>query len=214
MDDLDRVLAAWELFPGSTPWPPPATPEQFAEVDRAIGRPLPRSLRRIYERADGLRILEGNLQFESTAGRAYQGLGGMSEELRARGWLIPDQVLMFGGNGSDEVFGLWCPDQDSTDVDPPAVMVGMTLKPACLALVGSRFSRFLMGWTAYYMVLLNAPGEAFEVLGLRGELQESDLESISPYFAWADPDLPDPDPDPYVRGHDAAGIAQLVTRIR
>lgn len=140
-----------------------------------------------------------------------RGLIGFGDRLRAWGWLIPSELLMFGGNGADELFGVWYPPEASSDDEVPVVMVGSVVEPACLSLAGTDLPRFLVGWSSYYLVLDEAPSRAFDTLGLPASLRRARPDaSIASYLAWADPQLPDPDPDPYARGLDANEMREVL----
>jgi len=178
---------------------PPATRQQLADVENRIGRPLPTSLRRIYDVSDGVSPLDGNLMFEPTGVPNRAGLAEFSDRLREGNWPIPDELLMFASDGSDSNFGLWCPKGETMPDDPPVVEVGEVFEPACLALVGTRFSMFLKSRSGYYLVM-DAPDEVLDVIEVPEVLREKEPNALSPFFAWADPDLPDYDPDPYRKG--------------
>lgn len=211
--DLDRVLAAWRLSPASHQLEEPADDETIATAERALGRLLPEGLKALYRFSNGMAPLGGNLMVESLTGSEDRGLVGFGDRLRGWGWPIPDQVLMFGSNGGSDLFGLWYPPGAPADGPTPVVMIGSVFEPASLALAGTDLPRFLLAWSAYYLVhdLDEAPAEALDALELPESLREIDEDGgLAPCFRWADPDLPDPDPDPYGRGMDAAGIAACI----
>jgi hypothetical protein len=121
---------------------------------------------------------------------------------------------MIGGNGSDDLFGLWLPGDD--EARPLAVQVGETFEPASFAVVGDDLESFLAGWTAYYLLLLGDEidvGPALDALGVPAQLrvQSSGLgdEDLDALLAWASPHLPDVHPDPYERGLTADDLAQI-----
>ena len=139
---------------------------------------------------------------------------GFSNRLREWSWPVAEELMAFGGNGSDDLFGLWAPAESSPGDPAPVVMLGAIFEPACMAIVGTDLGGFLRAWSGYYLNLLGASAEALAHLGLPSELHDApDDLGFTPYFEWADPTLPDHDPDPYSRGVDAAGMAALVSRV-
>lgn len=201
---LDIVLAAWRLSPASHQFRDPATDEAIAEAERSLGRAIPDSLKSLYRFANGMSALGGNLGVESLLDSKGGGLVYLGDRLRSWHWPIPEEVLMFGGNGADEQFGLWYPPGAPADGPMPVVMIGSVFEAACLALAGTDLPRFLLAWSGYYLVLDEAPTEALDALGLPEALRRLDEDaSLAAYVGWADPALPDHDPDPYSRGVDA-----------
>jgi hypothetical protein len=92
-------------------------------------------------------------------------------------------------------------------------MVGAVFAPACMALAGTSLTRFMRAWSGYYLVSGDAPVAALDALGLPAHLRTMDDETgFAPYFAWADPDLSEPEPDPYSRGLDRDEIASSMRR--
>lgn len=208
---IERVLQAWRLSPDLHQFNEPADEATLGAAESALGRPLPAGLRALYQFSDGMAPLNGNLIVEPLAASEDSGLVGFSDRLRASEWPIPDEVLMFGGNGGDDLFGLWYPTGASDHAPTPVLRVGSIFEPASLALAGTDLDRFLLAWSGYYLVQDEAPVEALDALGLPAALREVDDEAgLAPYFRWADPALSDPDPDPYERGLDARGIAKLI----
>lgn len=212
---LDRVLTAWRLSPASHQLQaPPAADEAIAEAERAVGRPLPHALKALYGFGNGISALGGNLEVVPLFDGETGGLVDFGTTLRSSQWPIPDQVLAFGSNGADEQFGLWYPPASTADGPMPVVMIGAVFEPPCLALVGTDLPQFLRAWSGYYLVLLEAPSEALDALGLPDALRRIPEGGMAPYFRWADPALPDPDPDPYSRGMDAQEIASVIESIQ
>jgi hypothetical protein len=212
--ELDRVLAAWRLSPASHQFEEPADEPTIAAAERALGRLLPDGLRALYQFSDGMAALGGNLTVEPLTGSEDAGLVGLSDRLREWGWPIPDEVLVFGGNGGSDQFGAWYPVDASSGGPTPVVMIGSVFEPACLALAGTDLPRFLLAWSAYYLIVDDAPAEALDALGLPASLRAIDEEAgLAPYFKWADPGQIDHEPDPYERGLDAAGFAELIKEL-
>ena len=211
--ELATIVAAWRLAPDPWPLAPAASEAEIAAAERALGRPLPYDLRALYALCNGPNPLGGNLAVHPLSAVEGEGLVGMSDRLREWGWPIPDELLVFGGNGGEEQFGLWYPAGADPAASAPVVMVGAVFEPACMALAGTSLTRFLRAWSGYYLVLEDAPAAALDMLGLPAHLRTMDDEAgIAPYFSWADPDLPEPDPDPYAPGLDPDQIALLIAR--
>ena len=213
MGDLDHILAVWRLSPASHQFEPPADEATIAAAEEALGRPLPDALKTLYRFSNGMEPLGGNLMVQPLTESADGGLVGLGDRLRSWDWPVPEDVLMFGGNGASDQFGLWYPPGTPASEPTPVVMIGAVFEPASLALAGTDFARFLRAWSGYYLVLDEAPADALDALGLPDALRRFDgAAGLAPYFRWADPTLTDPDPDPYERGLDAAGIAALIRR--
>ena len=171
-----------------------------------LTRALPSEVAEVYRFSNGMTALGGNLAIEP-----LEEMVGFSGRLRTWDWPIPDEVVVFGGNGGDELFGLWLPPDARTLSSAPVVMIGSVFEPACMALVGRTVSGFLRAWSGHYLDLLDAPQQSFAALGLPVHLRGThDQSGWAPYFEWADPSLPDYDPDPYSRGLDARGIAGVI----
>jgi hypothetical protein len=87
--------------------------------------------------------LRGNLMVDPLSDTEGGGLFGLGDRLRSWDWPVPDEVLMFGGNGADDQFGLWYPAGTPASEPTPVVMIGAVFEPASLALAGTEFARFL-----------------------------------------------------------------------
>jgi hypothetical protein len=218
--ELERVVAAWRLSAASDELAKPASEETIAEAERALGRPVPDGLKTLYRFSNGMGPLGGNLTVvplldtERADGEEI-GLVNLGDRLRSWDWPIPDEVLVFGGNGGDDQFGIWYPSGAPADGPTPVVMVGSIFEPGCLALAGTDLPKFLLAWSGYYLALLDAPTEALDALGLPDSLRRIDADgSLAPYFRWADPALPDPEPDPYSQRMDAGGVAAVIEGLR
>lgn len=218
-DGIHRVFAAWRLSAGSDELGEPASEETIVEAERALGRPVPDDLKTLYRCSNGMAPLGGNLTVvplldAERPNAEVVGLVNLSDRLRSWDWPIPDHVLVFGGNGAGDQFGLWYPLGAPADGLTPVVQIGSIFEPACLALTGTDLPHFLLAWSGYYVVITEAPPEALDALELPHTLRHiSEDGSLAPYFRWADPSLPDHDPDPYARGMDAATLAQVINNL-
>ena len=210
-DEIGQVVAAWQTAGGVNELRRPATDAELASAEVELGRPLPATLQRLYEFSDGLSVAYGSLNVyplltgEITLVRA-------SDQLRSWNWPIPQDVLMFGDNGGDELFGIWYPSDASPAGPTPVVMIGEVFQGPNMALVGTDLAPFLKAWSAYY--LGSESPETLDALGVPAELQPSNQQlDLDAYIAWADPNLPDKHPDPYTRGLDEDTIRALVAQI-
>lgn len=202
MDDIDRTIHAWRKSPTLHEVKQPASAQDFARAEVALGRPLPLDLKLIYGFSNGMGLMHGNLVFDELAG-GDASLVQNGDKLREWGWPIPDELLVFGGNGGDELFGLWYPNEAFPDWRTPVVIVGAIFEEERnFALAGTDLAPFLRAWSGHYLQISDdSPVEALDVLDLPQSLRPiDDSKGLVPYFEWADPLLPDLDPNPYERG--------------
>ena len=186
----------------------PATPQQIAAAESTLGRRIPLELRRLYEFSNGAELMHGNLIVNQ-----IDALSSHGDQLREWGWPIPHELLVFGGNGAGDLFGVWYPPAANADAESAVALVGEVFEPRCLAILGTSLGRFARAWSAYYLQLTDAPAEALDALQLPEGMRSDELDTTGPFFAWADPALPDTDPDPYERGLTAEEFHQwFVTR--
>ncbi|HEX7591373.1 MAG TPA: SMI1/KNR4 family protein [Candidatus Limnocylindrales bacterium] len=174
-------------------------------VEAKLGRDLPAGLKRFYEVSDGAELVDGNLNAVPAIGPGEMLLLDYSEWLRDAEWPIPEEVLMFGGDGSDELFGLWYPS-DAAPTDPTRIVeIAEIFEPGCMAIVGTDLPVFLRGRIAYHLAYYfeSDPtlGPALEAIGLprklweRASTQQSHRDSMAPCLEWAGPTLPTKNPD-------------------
>lgn len=214
--DLVSILESWALSSVPEEWGQGASDAELVEAERTLKVRLPPALRGIYQVSDGLSILGGNLNFhplEPTEERL--GLTNASDQLREWNWPIPQELLVFGDNGADELFGLWLLGAADQRISSPVVEVGEIFEAKAFAVVGTDLCRFLRAWTAFYTLRdvqeETVEPEALDVLGVPNELREGadDGHLFRRFFAWADPDLPDVNPDPYKRGVTAVDLRRM-----
>jgi hypothetical protein len=125
--------------------------------------------------------------------------------LRSPGWFVPDDLVVFGGDGSDDLFGLWLPaDGYARHL---VVQIAEVFDDAPLAVVGTDLAGFLRAWTAFYVLAagsFDGAATALDVLGvppaLRPAGESASEDALHALLAWASPGLPDSRPDAYVRG--------------
>jgi hypothetical protein len=219
---LTSVLRAWELSAPLHEPNPGCSADELAEAARVLDRRLPAAFKQLYAAHGGGSFLHGNLMLEPLlppdGDDDALAVTTNADELRAADWPIPHGLVMIGGNGSDDLFGLWLPGD--AEARPLAVQVGEIFEPASFAVVGDDLESFLAGWTAYYLLLLGDEldvGPALDALGVPAQLrvQSSGLgdEDLDALLAWASPHLPDVHPDPYERGLTADDLAQIARAV-
>ena len=203
-DGLEDVLAAWRLSAALHTMHSPIDEDALLAAEARLGRSFPTTLRRVYEFSDGFDGFSGSVQIE----RALRAAD-FAEDLRDSDWEIAPELLVFGGNGSDEHWALWYPDGASPDEPTPVIEIGEIFDEDGLALIGSSLPRFLRMISGFNL----AGGEnsaASDAIGLPQALRRGDHHRIAPFIAWADPALPFPQPDPYVQRLTRTDIARLV----
>jgi hypothetical protein len=213
-DSLGKVLAAWDASAELHSTNPGASSDGLERAQSEIGRPLPAAAVELYRTLDGGSLLHGNLNLLPLLPEGVTlALTTSSDVLRSWDWPIPDELLIFGDNGAGDVFGIWLPT--TRDAQPVIVQVGEIFEERSFAIVGDDLSSFLLAHSAYHLLSFAEDEDvsaALAAIGLPEHLRESDLEDDEIYFElllWANPELPDPRPDPYTRGLTAAEIGSL-----
>ena len=213
-DSLVRVLAAWEASAGLHSPNPGASSDGLERAQSDIGRPLPEDAVDLYRELDGGSLLHGNLNLLPLLPDGVTlAVTTSSDLLRSWDWPIPDELLIFGGDGSGDQFGIWLPT--ARDARPLIVQVG-EIYGDDRNLVGDDLPSFLHAWTAYYLLSFSEDEDtsaglaALELPGrLRALPPDGDDDTYFELLAWANPELPDPRPDPYERGLTAAEVSAL-----
>jgi hypothetical protein len=191
-DQIDAIVRAWGMSGAGGP-NEVATAEQLLDAQHRLGRRFPDELRALYERCNGAEVLEGNIQLYPLDGQELSVVQA-SEFLRATDWPIPSDLVVFAGDGQGAVFGLWMPEDERARA--LVVEVGQIFEEDSLSVTGTSLSGFLRGRTAYYLLLLEAPAAAVELLGLRKGLRTKEADGLDDgdyeaLLRWANPDLPD-----------------------
>ena len=200
MSSLDpTVLAAWDLSAWLHEPEPPASVGDLDSAERAIGRRLPGALRDLYLRHDGGSWLGGDLAVLPLLSGGDHSLARASSALRGWEWPVPEEVVVFGGDGKGSLFGVWLPRSAAR---PVVVQVGEIFEPGCMGVVGEDLNGFLRAWTAYYLQPYDEEddvGPARDALGLPERLRSDDPddELFASVFEWANPSLPASLSDPY-----------------
>jgi hypothetical protein len=202
-DTLDDVLDAWRLSSALHVVGHPLEEDGLLAAEARLGRELPTDLRRIYEFSDGFDGFDGSIHIERALVAAD-----FAEDLRDSDWDIAPELLVFGGNGSDEHWALWYPDGASPDDPTPVIEIGEIFDGGGLALLGSSLPRFLQMISGFHLAG-RQNSAASDAIGLPQSLRR-DHDRFAPFVAWADPALPFPEPDPYVQRLTRADIQRLV----
>jgi hypothetical protein len=215
VEKIERVLRAWDLANELNyvyPVPSP-TPEMIAQAEMELGYRLPESARALYSVHDGGWYLGGNIVIARLFpdGENSIGLTAGTEQLREWGWTLPPELLVFGGDGSDGTYGLWI----ETTADREPIVVETIDVGGSFAVVGDDLASFLVGRSAYYLLLYADyfdPTQALDTLEVPNELRGTDLddEHYQAIWRWANPNLPDADPNSYDRWWTPAQIREFV----
>lgn len=159
----------------------PTPPEAIDRAEVALGRPLPLQLRTWLESVDGAILAEGNLHISPLwgTGEADDGVTALATQTAAlglSGWELPEELVIFATDGSDQRFGLWLPKEG----DDPHVVVALDLEPGpgerSFWIVGESFLSFLVGWSAAFAHLHH--GAVYELLQVPAELQRPVQDSV------------------------------------
>jgi hypothetical protein len=214
---IRQIVTAWSLATQvSHGSPGPATPAALAEAERLLGHALPPDLRELYAAYDGGDFLGGNinlLPLNPTTSDGYA-LSTASDRLREWRWSVPQELLIFGGNGSELSYGLWI---DNPLVEDPLIVA--LSEDHGLAVIGDSLARFLAGHSAYNLLLYATDGydlePALDALEVPAQLRSPERMDDATYdrlLNWANPNLPDKEPDPYARSMTRDQINEIARR--
>jgi hypothetical protein len=214
---LQDLIQVWRVSEKSNIFPPIATDRELELTESKLGFQLPAPLSDLYRLCNGIYLLNGNLHiYPLEEAEQSSGVSSASEKLRSWGWPIPHEVLVFGDNGGDELFGIWLPDTQGKVFEHPILVIGEIFEPRCMAIEATGLFPFLLGWTAYYCLLYEAESSLLDALGLPESLRFNPDEVDDTVFArlrqWADPNLPDPNPDPYRHGYDTESLMSILNK--
>lgn len=213
---MRQVLKSWILAEDAGGGPPGVSLESLAAVEEELERPLPEEVRELYRTFNG-----GDFAFSNLSIEGLYSLTTQSDQLREWEWPIPDELVIFGGNGSDDMYGIWLPASNIPHA-PVVVSVGEAMDS--YAVVGDTLAGFLAARSAYYLLsdFVDSfdPVPALDALGVPAELRIGftwdDAFSFN-LLNWANPNLPDKTPDSYQRGLSVAQInehSQALARLQ
>jgi len=217
--DLQPIATAWSLSmerPWGGPWhefPAGATESQLKDAEAKLGRSLPPAFRALYRFSDGMSLVDGNLNIRPLDTGDDMCLVAHSDFLRGCDWPIPDELVVFGDNGSDDLFGVWLPRDGAPEAPHPIICVGSIFEAGSFAVYGTDLPRFLRAWCGFYLLAFaEEPCPALDALGLPMNIREGERDSDEAFaacFAWADPGLPHIPPDPYEQRLSADDIRKM-----
>ena len=159
----------------------PAEPDALDRAEATLGRPFPPQLRAWLESVDGAVLSTGNLFFSPVWGSGdadgeVTAPATQTAALRASGWTLPPELVLFASDGSDQMFGIWMP----LEGDDPNVVVALDLAPDAASrsfwIVGESLLAFLTGWTTAYAHLHH--GAVYELLQTPPALQQPVQEQV------------------------------------
>ena len=142
--NIDAIVRSWRLS-GECELGAGATQEQLRSAEQLIGRTFPSELFDLYSQCDGAHVLRGNLQLDPLDGRDSSVVRS-SPWLRSVGWPVPDELIVFAGNGGGDSFGIWLPRVGHHA--PLVIEVGAIFEEGSFAVVGTSLGAFLRGRTA------------------------------------------------------------------
>jgi hypothetical protein len=210
--DINQLIKAWNLSSKLHTFHAPASEQELQMTEKELGCYLPSSLRELYLLSNGLNLLHGNLNIYPLREDNDFALTTASRKLKEYHPQLPSAVIVFGNDGSDELFGLWLPRTEGKVAKHPVLGIG-EFDPKNMAIMATDILPFLYGWTAYYLMLYKADNAVLDAIGLPQALRYKDYELDDETFAqlrkWADPMLPDPHPDPYRHSCNVEDLTRL-----
>lgn len=181
----------------------PISEHDLLVAEARLGREMPAELRGLYAFSNGFDACDGNIHVEPALTAAD-----FRDELEDSGWRLVEELLVFGGDGSDGHYALWYPSGTSPDRPTAVIEIGEIFEPDGYAIVGTSLSRFLRTVSAFH--LSGTPASAaMDALGVPDHLR-APARMLEPFVRWSDPQLPFLEPDPYRQRLDATRISNLV----
>jgi hypothetical protein len=207
---IDSVLKAWEVS-DNTFLNPGATNGAIAVLEKTLSGSLPADMRTCYLRTDGADVLGGNIALYPIQGAKFS-VCELSQFYRDSKWPVPEDLVIFGGDGCGDPFGIWAPSHGRSK--PLIVQVGGIFEPGCMAVVGTSFSRFLLGRSVFYLLSDGAPDSVLDLLGVLESMRMPDLDKLiyDEVVRWADPELPALPIDPYTARLTKDDVRQVAAR--
>lgn len=176
-----------------------ATAFELKRAEKQLGRKLPSEVIDLYRQCNGADVLGSNLVIDPIIGETLS-LVGSSDFLRKAEWPIPDDALVFGGDGGDELYALWLP-RDRVE-RPLVIEVGSIFQPGSFSIVGTSLPRFLRSRTAYYLLLEECAATALDAIAVPQKFRKHSPDGLDDtlfdeIFRWSDPGLPNLPLSPY-----------------
>jgi hypothetical protein len=208
--ELGEVLIVLKAV-GLNKFNPPASVSDLSKLKRIFRAGVPDEVVEFYEFANGAQLLSGNLNIWPIEGDGFSLTHG-SDELRSHEWPIPKEVILFGDCGGEEVYGYWAPDKRVGRQLCPVVVVGSIFDVGCMDVAASSLKSLILGHSAYHLQP-DYPG-VLDELGvprhLRFDNHSLDDSAFAQIMGWADPVLPDPAVDPYLKEMDVTAVEEYV----
>lgn len=213
--DLEVLKRAWALSPALHQIPAAAPEKALRAIEKQLGLPLPADLRALYRVSDGPSLFLGNLNIYPSDARREITLGRAADVFRARGWPVPDEILVFADDGAGSLYGIWTgavADPRFPSPPSPVVEIIESEEPEALGLAATSLVRFLVFQTALGALQAGGADEVLAALDVpeylrRMDPADPDLERLR---EWADPDLPHKVSDPYLGGLDPEELKQIL----
>lgn len=211
-----RIQDAWAATANRHAPRPAAAPDNVTAAEQMIGRRLPQAFRELYLVHDGGGWVGGNLNLLPLDDESEESPGSVvrhAATLRGWGWPVPDEVVVIGGDGAGDVFGLWLPDVEER---PLVVTIGSIFEPGCMGIAGQDLNAFLRLRTAYYLLL--PPDDAtagLDALDVPVELRSDDPDdtTFTKMFEWASPTVPPSLMDAYEARLTAADLHRIASKV-
>ena len=233
-EKMQRVIEAWKLSGEPMGLAPSVSAAEIREAEEQLGWSIPGSLRTLYELGNGFFGSFGVINLwalQSSSNKEVSLVFGTAWH-RSVGWPLPEELVLFGDEGADNMYGIWMPGSSE---EPIVVECGACFEDPCMAVAGDDIPSFLLGHSADYF--LTTASDFYEtepmldVLGVPAELRSFEREPMGSITApdgrelgvvyidpevslrlirWANPGLPDPEPDPYDRSWTVDQINEFV----
>jgi len=206
---VERLIRTWELTPDLHELASGADAAHVDAVERSLGRRLPESTVALYRLANGASLFNGNICL-LPLDEAELCVVNASPVYRSSNWSIPDELILVGDNGAGDPFGLWLPDAPAEG--GMVVEAGRMFDAGSFAVAATSLDCYLQARTAYYLLLIGADTAALDTLQVPHDLRTDggDEPDYPRLLAWADPERPDSNADPYEAGLDVAGLRSVL----
>ncbi len=233
-EKLQRVIEAWKLSGEPMGLAPGVSAAEIHEAELQLGWSIPGSLRSLYELGNGFFGSFGVINLwalQSTSNKEASLVFGTAWH-RSVGWPLPEELVLFGDEGADNMYGIWMPGSSE---EPIVVECGACFEEPCMAVAGDDIPSFLLGHSADYFLTTASDfydvEPMLDVLGLPAELRSFEREAMGSITAtdgrelgvvyidpevslrlirWANSGLPDREPDPYDRNWTVDQINEFV----
>lgn len=163
---------------------PPATEAEIVAAEQQLGRTFPADFRWWLANVGATAAVGHDLVLNTSLlppspEECHEAVTTAADQLREWDWEIPQELIVFGVEGSGEPFGLWLPSDG--EAIPAVVLVGSGHQDddPLLWIVGDSFTAFLRGWLGCYADSFDDPEAAYRLLEIPTELQDDGEEFTS-----------------------------------